>query len=85
MVVLMLWRQNCKHPPASVEVLTSLNVDLITGILFAGEHTNYDSIVTILDELLHLFRSLDLFGGRSCLLSHVFNDAYREHERTEQK
>lgn len=56
-------------------VLTGLNVELIGCVLFTGEHTDYDGVVAILDELLHLFYCLDLLGGRPCLLTHVVNNA----------
>lgn len=62
-------------------ILTGLNVDLIGCVLFTGEHTDYDSIVTVLDELLHLFPCLDLLGGRPCLLTHVLNNTWQERER----
>lgn len=65
-------------PAHLITRLTGLNVDIKGWVLFAGEQADYDSIITILSELLHLFHSLNLFGGRSCLLIHVVNNAYRE-------
>lgn len=61
-------------------VLTGLNVDLIGCILFISKHTDNDCVVTVLDELLHLFYSLDLFRWRTCLLTHVLDNAWWKKE-----
>lgn len=57
-----------------MELLTSFNVDVIGCILLAGKHSDYDSIITIFDELLDLFRCLYLLGGRPSLLTHIVNN-----------
>lgn len=57
-------------------VLTGLDVDLISCVLLTGEDADHYRIVSVLDELLHLFSCLDLLGGRTRLLDHVVNDAW---------
>lgn len=73
-------KQNKREISGSL-VLTGFVVDLIGCVLFTGEHAHYDSIITIFDVLLDLFYCLDLLGRRTCLLTHVLNNAWRESER----
>lgn len=58
-----------------MKLLTGFRVELISRILFIGENANYDGIVAVLYELLHLLHGLDLLRWRPRLLSHVFHDA----------
>lgn len=56
-------------------LLTGFRVERVGCVLVAGEHADYDGVVAVLDELLHLFHRLHLLGGRACLRDHVVNDA----------
>lgn len=58
-----------------MKLLTCFCVELISWILLIGENADYDGIVAVLYELLHLLHGLDLLRWRPCLLSHVFHDA----------
>lgn len=64
------------HTTESLLLLTGLVVDLESCVLLAGEYADNYRIVSVLDELLHLFCCLDLLGGRTRLLDHVVNDTW---------